>query len=59
METLKKELQTTVQTFKTSEVRLNHSLELENLQTAVHIHECDDKEQRDLTQKRITRWMRK
>ena len=53
METLKKELQTTVQTYKTSEVWLNHMLEdLEKLRTAVHNHEHDDKELRDLTQKK-------
>jgi len=53
METLKKELQTTVQTCKTSEVRLNRSLEeLEKLRTAVHNRERDDKEQRDLARKK-------
>ena len=41
---MKKELQTTVQTYKTSEVGLNRSLELEKLRTAVQNHECDDKE---------------
>jgi hypothetical protein len=53
METLKKELQTAAQTCKTSEVRLNRSLEeLEKLRTAVHNRERDDKEQRDLTRKK-------
>jgi hypothetical protein len=53
MEILEKELQTAVQTCKTSEVRLNRSLEeLEKLRTAVHNHERDDKELRDLTRKR-------
>ena len=52
MEALKKELQTTVQTCKTSEVRLNRSLEeLEKLRTAVQNRERDDKELRDLARK--------
>jgi hypothetical protein len=52
MDILKKELQTTVQTCKTSEVRLNRSLEEpEKLRTAVHNHEHDDKALWDLAWK--------
>jgi hypothetical protein len=53
METLKKELQKTVQTCKTSEMRLNRSLEeLEKLRTAVHNHERDERELQDLARKK-------
>lgn len=53
METLKKELQTTVQTCKTTEVRLYRSLEeLEKLRTAVHNCERDNKELRDIARKK-------
>ena len=50
MKTLKKDLQTTVQTCKTSEVRLNCSLE--KLWTAMHNRERDDKELRDIARKK-------
>jgi len=47
---LKKDLQTTVQKCKTSELRLNRSLE--KLRTAAHNRERDDKELRDITRKK-------
>ena len=50
---MKKDLQTTVQTCKTSELRLKRSLEeLEKLRTAAHNRERDDKELRDIARKK-------